>query len=129
MTAEQAIKQQIMRNVSACTYTNFEYDPVNDIDSEWERLYDTDLDSLYEALSDFRYDYQYETGLPCPSCRHYECKAVATMLDNGQMVGYNYWFGGGKHGEPSEVEWLDGAYFLDSHIETREVRVFTKKGT
>jgi hypothetical protein len=37
------------------------------------------------------------------------------------------WFGGGKHGEPGAVEWMEDAYHLTCHEEEKlvVVRTFT----
>jgi len=91
----------------------------------------TDLDNAglsdyyYEAESDARHCYTHETPIEPDSCGHYESKSVATEID-GQWVGWTYWYGGGKHGEPSLMEWLGDAYFLDCCEEMRVVQVFTK---
>jgi hypothetical protein len=48
------------------------------------------------------------------------------MLD-GSYVGWTYWYGGGKHGEPESVPWMEHAYEVEMREETRVVKVFTKK--
>lgn len=60
--------------------------------------------------------------------RHYESKAVAAQID-GVWVGWTYWYGGGKHGEPQEIEWMENSYFLDCVEEEKlvTVRTFKKK--
>lgn len=55
----------------------------------------------------------YETGLPAESSRHYECEAVAVEAPNGQWVGFTYWHGGGKHGNPEEIDWIEHAYHVN----------------
>jgi hypothetical protein len=62
-----------------------------------------------------------ETGLKCPSSRHYESEAVARKLPDGSWVGWTYWYGGGKHGNPEEIEWMSDAY--DVHCEEEEKMV------
>lgn len=66
-----------------------------------------------------------ETGLPVDGSRHYESKAVAAQV-GGYWVGWTYWFGGGKHGEPGSIEWIDDAYLLEVTEETRVIQVFKK---
>ena len=51
------------------------------------------------------------TGLPSESSRHYECDSVAIRIE-GVWVGFPYWHGGGKHGEPESIGWIDSAYFV-----------------
>ena len=68
-----------------------------------------------------------ETGLKCEWSRHYESKAVAMKFPDGSWVGWTYWYGGGKHGEPSSIEWMDDAYDVDCHEEEKMVVVQTFK--
>lgn len=79
-----------------------------------------------EGLYEFRDSYDEETDIKCDWSRHYESKSVAKKLDNGKWVGYTYWYGGGKHGEPEAIDWIDDAYFLEMKEEMRPVRTFTK---
>lgn len=44
--------------------------------------------------------------------RNYECDEVAYQTPHG-WVGYTYWYGGGKHSEPSAIEWMAFSYDLD----------------
>jgi hypothetical protein len=71
-----------------------------------------DLDGHWEYESEFRPG-EVETGIPTPYSRHYESKSVARKLSDGSWVGWTYWYGGGKHGEPEAVEWMEDAYALD----------------
>lgn len=69
-----------------------------------------------------------ETGLPCEWSRHYESKSVAAKAPNGLWIGWTYWYGGGKHGEPESIDWMNSAYFLNVTEEEKMVvvRTFTK---
>lgn len=67
-----------------------------------------------------------ETGLPCPHSRHYECKAVAAQMLDGSWVGWNYWYGGGKHGEPRSMPWMEDAYDVTVETVMKPVQVFRK---
>lgn len=58
--------------------------------------------------------------------RHYERKSIARRLPDGTWVGWTYWYGGGHHGEPSSVPWMDDAYDVTMREETRVIRVFAK---
>ena len=66
-----------------------------------------------------------ESELPCEWSRHYESKAVAAQMPDGQWVGWTYWYGGGKHGEPAEMDWMGSAYFVTFKEEARVVKVFS----
>ena len=69
-----------------------------------------------------------ETGLPTQYSRHYESKEVAAKLSDGSWVGWTYWYGGGKHGNPEDIDWMHEAYALDCVEEQKmvTVRTFTK---
>ena len=70
-----------------------------------------------------------ETRLQCQWSRHYESKAVAARMPDGSWVGWTYWFGGGKHGEPEAVEWMEDAYEVECKEEEKlvVVKTFTVK--
>lgn len=60
-----------------------------------------------------------------PWGRHYECEEVGARLSCGRWVGWTYWHGGGKHGEPEGIPWIEEAYFLD--VEESEEWVMVRK--
>lgn len=66
------------------------------------------------------------TGLDGGSSRHYESDRVAMKID-GEWVSWIYWHGGGKHGEPSAIEWIESAIILKcKEIEVTSIeRTFT----
>ena len=69
------------------------------------------------------------TGLPCDYSRHYESKAVAAEMLDGSWVGWTYWYGGGKHGEPSGIPWMEDAYEVETTVVMKPVREFKKVET
>jgi hypothetical protein len=67
---------------------------------------------IQDAIEEFRCSGQ-ETDLSCKEySRHYECDQVAAKLSDGQYVSWVYWYGGGKHGEPSAIDWMGDAFFV-----------------
>lgn len=88
-----------------------------------------EADCLQDAKSEIRCG-DVETNVPCDYSRHYESKSVAAQCPNGEWVGWTYWYGGGKHGEPDAIDWIEHAYDLECTEEQRvvTVRTFTKKG-
>ena len=57
----------------------------------------------------------FETNITPPYLRHYEVKSVAMKLEHEDFdgyIGWNYYYGGGKHSNPQELEWVCDAYFL-----------------
>lgn len=119
MTPKQAIKKQILINneliTDSCLLSPDEIDDLYD-----EHLYEIDVEEFREG--------EVETTIPCDFSRHYESNSVAAQCE-GQWVGWTYWYGGGKHGNPEEIEWMDDAYFCT--VTEKEVLVtvqtFTKK--
>jgi hypothetical protein len=53
------------------------------------------------------------------------------QMPDGTWVGWTYWYGGGKHGEPSAMPWIEDAYNLDCKEERVMMtkRTFTKAET
>lgn len=87
------------------------------------------IDDLYDEaddLQDAKYEIRssgIETGLPTQSSRHYECEEVAAQAPDGSWVGWTYWHGGGKHGEPEAIDWIEDAYELNVTEEQKMVTV------
>lgn len=91
-------------------------------------LYDeADEDQLQDACNEVR-EGEMTTDVPAPHSRHYEARSVAAKAPDGSWVGWTYWFGGGKHGEPEAIDWMDDAYDLTCLEEEKlvTVRTFTK---
>ena len=108
----------------------FEEKPAEITAENVEELYDElcDDDAHWDYLSELR-EGEVETGLPCEWSRHYESMSVAVKAPNGQYVGWTYWYGGGKHGEPEAIDWMHDAYLLDVKEEEKlvVVQTFTKR--
>lgn len=100
--------------------------PCEDIDTIYSNM--EDKDELWDTLSEVRAG-EVETDIPCEYSRHYENSSVAAQLPDGSWVGWTYWYGGGKHGEPESIDWMEDAYDLDCKEEVKliTVRTFTKK--
>lgn len=90
------------------------YEATNDDENGW----------LQDAVNEIRTSGT-KTGLRArETSRHYDCHEVAAFLA-GRWVGWTYWYGGGKHGEPEAIEWMEHAYFVDVTEEQRTVVVRT----
>ena len=94
------------------------------IDALYDEAYENDDGHLQDARSEIRCGGE-ETGLPCDWSRHYESQAVAIQALDGSWIGWTYWYGGGKHGEPEAIEWIDNAYALACTEEQKTVTVRT----
>ena len=126
MTPEQRIKRQILINADRHSKDGVRIDiTAENVDELFEEA-DGDDYELQDEKSEFRCSGE-DTGLEAPYSRHYECTAVGKKLDDGVWVGWNYWYGGGKHGEPEAIDWMDGAYELDVTEEEKMVVVKTFK--
>jgi hypothetical protein len=124
MTPEQKLRHAIL---IAAGVPDLETITVENIDERYNEAYDQDL--LYDAKAEVRASGEETPGLPSPYSRHYESKAVAAKMPDGSWVGWIYWYGGGKHGEPDAVEWMEYAYDLEVTEEEKlmVVRTFKKK--
>lgn len=96
---------------------------------EIDWLYDVlvDIDAHWDAEEEIRGS-GINTNIPCQRSRNYESKSVAAKMPDGSWVGWTYWYGGGKHGEPEAIDWINEAYDVDCS-ETRQmvtVRAFKK---
>lgn len=100
--------------------------PVCKTDDEVEELWEEC--EPYDAQYEFR-EGQVVTDVDCESSRHYESQSVAAITPDGTWVGWTYWYGGGKHGNPEEIDWIEHAYNLDCVAEEKlvVVQTFTKK--
>ena len=126
-TPEQKIMLKVLHNVAGDIQGDTSFDEItsDNIVEVWEENDALVQDELYE----FR-EGEVETGIPSKNySRHYECHEVASQMVDGSWVGWTYWYGGGKHGEPEAVDWIDSAYNLDCVEEEKVmvVRTFSKK--
>ena len=131
MTPEQMLMAIVVQRAIDDDFA-FEEKPASITAKNVEELYDElrDDDAHWDYLSDLRGG-EVETGLPCEWSRHYESKSVAAKAPNGQWIGWVYWYGGGKHGEPDAIDWMSGAYLLDVKEEEKlvVVRTFAKRSS
>ena len=79
---------------------------------------------LQDAINEFRCSGE-DTNIQSPYSRHYESKAVALEMPTGVWVGWTYWYGGGKYGEPEGIDWIDSAYFVSVLEEEKMVTIRT----
>jgi hypothetical protein len=122
MTPSTAIKQLIL--LRDADFTSAPKDHILSLDEAGIEARYRDLvdeDAHWDAMNEIR-EGEVETGLPCAWSRHYESKSVAAKTIDGS------WFGGGKHGEPEAIDWIDDAYALNYAEEEKTVVVqtFTK---
>ena len=135
MTAKQILKAAILDQVAEWIKDDGDtnlvlegpFDTQEKIDAAFDAIEDHGLDDeASEAETELRGSYTHETGFQGMYSRHYEYKSVARQFGD-KWVGWTYWYGGGKHGEPESVEWVEDAYFVEAKEETRVVLTFTKQ--
>ena len=127
MTPEQKVKHLILIRHAEL---NDEPAPSNVAAENIDDLYDEtngDDYALQDAINEVRGSGT-KTDLPCDWSRHYESDAVAAKAPDGSWVGWTYWYGGGKHGEPEAIDWIEDAYDVTVTEEPRTIihRTFTK---
>jgi hypothetical protein len=125
MTPEQRIKRQILINADLHAKDGVRIEiTAENVDELFEEA--NEDYKLQDDISEFRYSGE-NTSIKAPYSRHYECDSVGRKLDDGVWVGWNYWHGGGKYGEPEAIDWMDEAYELDVAEEEKTVVVRTFK--
>jgi hypothetical protein len=130
------VEYKIMKQILIDMLTEEQMDSDDDLDlstvegiqEAWEQaeeyngvFSDTEI---IDEVSEFR-DSGQSTNLTCKGySRHYESEQVARKLDDGTYVSWIYWSGGGKHGEPEAVDWMDGAFEVNCVEEQKMVTVY-----
>ncbi|PHM37148.1 hypothetical protein [Xenorhabdus innexi] len=92
---------------------------ISAIDDMYDEVENSDV--IFDLLDQIRGG-TIETNIDAPLSRHYETKSVASKTPDGAWVGWTYWYGGGKHSDPEEIDWIEDAYFLKV---TKEEEVLT----
>jgi hypothetical protein len=130
MKASSKIKLYILELVNKNDSNEFS---IGSLDTEeqilkiWNEFKGTDL--YYEYADEIRAG-DVITDIPITDySRHYESRSVATQLNDGSWVGWTYWYGGGKYGEPEAIDWIEDSYDLEhtSEMKTVEIHRFIKK--
>lgn len=126
LTAEQRIKRQILIDADLHAKDGVRIEITADnVDELFEGAKGDDGYGLQDDICAFRCSGTDTPEIPTPHSRHYEADSVARKLDDGTWVGWIYWHGGGKHGEPGAIDWMGSAYELDVQEEEKLVVVRT----
>lgn len=103
-------------------FTSFELDALfsdleND-ESEWAGDLNVVLDELRDSGEETGI-LREETLPDVRLIRDYDDTEVAVLCLEKQWVGFTYWSGGGRHGDPESIPWMEHAYLLN--VTEREV--------
>jgi hypothetical protein len=126
MTPEQKLKWEIVNKAHEFEKTNPPEVTSENIDSIYEELVISG--DYYDAKEDIRCS-GHETGIYSGSySNHYENESVAAQMPDGTWVGWDYWHGGGKHGNPWDIDWMEDSYDVAVVEEEKlmVVRTFSK---
>lgn len=121
VSAEWAIRAEILARITDLDRDVLAQFNEEELDDLWDRTNDSNEDDMYDELYQFRSDGE-ETNLPAPSSRHYEADQVACQTPFG-WVSWTYWYGGGKFGNPEEIDWIEDAFYVDCFEEEKLVVV------
>lgn len=127
MTPYQKLQHRILAKAAEWSEIELGEVTAENTDDLWNWY--EDQDAIYDATSEMRSSWDEETDIRCESSRNYESKSVAAKMPDGSWVGWTYWYGGGKHGEPESIDWMARAYDIDCVEEEKvvTVRTFTKR--
>lgn len=127
LSPEQLIKKGIIQTLPAF-YEEYSVPSLltpEEVELAWGTAEKEDV--LQDARNGFR-DSGIETNLPAPFSRHYDCEIYARKIGE-EWVAFPFWYGGGRHGAPEDMPWMEEAFFVDC-TETEKlvvVREFKKK--
>lgn len=127
MTAEQKLKREILLTAKSWNRNSTIPAEITDenIDSLWKDAEENN-DEL-RAAKDVIRNSGTPTGLPIRDySQFYGCDEVGMVCCDGTAVGWTYWHGGEKHGDPSSIEWISGAYDLNHRTELVPTTIFSK---
>ena len=111
LPASYALKKYIVQQANAMNYRGFHYDGPLEIVDQIADAYEYTINNDGYGIKDTVRDEGIETGLPTPYSRNYECDARALLTEDG-WIGYNFWHGGGKHGDEESIDFISDAYYL-----------------
>ena len=122
LTAQELIYKQLISELYEVeddfNYTDYPDEVAGNYEDLWNTL-KSDFDACYEVEYETREGM--ETNLrPKTSFRHYEIEVRAMEVD-GIWVAWDYYYGGGKHGEPEAFDWISNARIVEC-----EEKVVTK---
>jgi len=130
MNAVQKLKQWILASYVAGGDNYAGIEKVPELAEEVEEVYGRFLEAKdhWDFLSYCRFG-DCKTDIATRYSLNYESRSVAAQMLDGSWVGWTFWYGGGKHGDPESIDWVSKAYSLDMKEEEKPVvvRTWSKK--
>lgn len=112
LPAPLALRKYIVLEANSQAYQGFNYSGPLDTEEQIDEAYDYTIENDGWGIEDEIRQGQEEISIKPPYSRNYEAKSVATKTQDG-WIGWTYWYGGGKYGNPEEINWIDDAYYLN----------------
>lgn len=122
MSAPDKAMWLIMANVATWNNIQLPY-PLYNVNEVWGRLKEEYPDDLQDATEEVRTSGEVANGIEEAYDRHYEIDMVAHQLPDKTWICHEYWHGGGKHGCPESVPWIDDAFDIECVKEEKVVEV------
>lgn len=123
LTAQEMIYKHMINVVSEnnSRITDFiaEYEDQEDYEAIWDDV-DDQFDEAYEVKYETRYGTEEPNLEPKTYSRHYEVEVRAIKVED-VWVAWDFYYGGGKHGEPEAFDWISNARIVEC-----EEKVVTK---
>lgn len=122
MTPVQKIKWAILAKSAEFIKGEAPPYPCENVDALYDEMVERDLH--WDAREEIRVG-GIETGLHSEYSRHYESIAVAMKMPDDSWVGWTYFYGGGKYGQPEGQEWIANSYDVKCKEEVKTIVVKT----
>lgn len=113
MTPQQKIKWAILLQAASWNGRDLGAVTADNVDDLYDELAAEGCSTHPDAMNEVRWSGE-DTGLPCAVdhmiTRHYEARSVAAQMPDGSWVGWTFFSGGGKFGDPAGLDWIYNAY-------------------
>lgn len=115
LTAQEMIYKHMINVVSKnnSRITDFiaEYEDQEDYEVIWDDI-KSQFDEAYEVEYETRHGTEKPNLEPKTYSRHYEVEVRAIQVED-VWVAWDFYYGGGKHGEPEAFDWISKARIVE----------------
>jgi hypothetical protein len=129
LTAAQKAKYLVLVDVNRLRDSELPpFTSGGDIDAHYQHEHENDDGYFQDGRNEARNGIE-APEIDTPSSNHYEVDAHVGKLPDGSYVGWWFYYGGGKHGQPEyAIDWVSDAF--DVHHKAEEItttkHTFTK---